>query len=229
MEIIWLGHSAFHVKTKGIDLLIDPFFTGNGTFPAGYEDKLEKVDLIAVTHGHGDHLGDTVRLAQKHDAVVVCIYEIMQYLKAQGVEKISPLNIGGGAKVGALQFAMTHAQHSASAFSDGQLVYLGVAAGLVIDDGEQVLYHAGDTGLFSDMALIQRLYKPTIGILPIGDRLTMGPEHAAIACNEFLELDHVLPCHYGTFPFLSGQPDSFRALVRRGQVHVPAPGEVVTL
>lgn len=229
MNITWLGHSAFHVEIEGKDILIDPFFTGNGTYPAGYEDKLSKVDIIALTHGHADHLGDTLRLAGTYDATVVAIHELCQYLGGKGLKKLQPMNIGGTITVDGVTITMTDARHSNTFLEDGQLVPLGDPAGLVIRAGGRSLYHAGDTSLFGDMALIQRLYRPEIGLIPIGDRFTMGPEEAAIACNEFLDLQKVIPIHWGTFPPLTGTPDAFKALVTRGEVLTPAAGETLAL
>lgn len=229
MNITWLGHSAFHVEIEGKDILIDPFFTGNGTYPAGYEDKLSKVDIIALTHGHSDHLGDTLRLAGTFDATVVAIHELCQYLGGKGLKKLQPMNIGGTITVDGVTITMTDARHSNTFLEDGQLVPLGDPAGLVIRAGGRSLYHAGDTSLFGDMALIQRLYRPEIGLIPIGDRFTMGPEEAAIACNEFLDLQKIIPIHWGTFPPLTGTPDAFKALVTRGEVLTPAAGETLAL
>ncbi|WP_366658300.1 metal-dependent hydrolase [Fodinicurvata sp. EGI_FJ10296] len=227
MKITWLGHSAFHIQTDGKDILVDPFFTGNPSFPEGYEDTLTKVDIIALTHGHGDHFGDTLRLAKAYDATVVAMYEIVQYLGAQGLEKLEPMNIGGSIVTGGIKFSMVNAQHSSAIIEDGKPITMGDPAGLVITSSEHAVYHAGDTGLFSDMQLIQRVFRPDIGILPIGDRFTMDPEQAAIACNEFLDLKLVLPCHYGTWPLVPGDPQQFKSLVNKGEVRIPGPGETI--
>lgn len=229
MQLTWLGHSAVHLALKDADVLIDPFFSGNGTYPKGYDEALEKVDVIALTHGHSDHLGDTVALAQRFGSTIVAQPEICQYLRGRGLERFEQINIGGSIKTAGLTFSMVFAQHTSSIVQDGTIIPLGDAAGLVIGDGTQTLYHAGDTGLFTDMALIQRLYGPMVGLLPIGDRFTMGPEAAAIACNEFLDLRYVIPIHWGTFPLLTGTPEAFKARVRRGEVLLPAPGETLTL
>jgi L-ascorbate metabolism protein UlaG (beta-lactamase superfamily) len=229
MQITWLGHSAFHISMKEVDILVDPFFTGNSTYPAGYEEKLSKVDMIALTHGHSDHLGDTVRLAEQFDATVIAIFEVVQYLGTLGLKKFQPMNIGGSIRMGDLTFSMVHAQHTSTIMKDGVVTALGDAAGLVISDGSETVYHAGDTGLFSDMALVQRLYLPSVGLIPIGDRFTMGPAAAAIACNEFLDLKYIIPTHWGTFPPLTGKPEDFKALVTRGEVLLPTAGETLTL
>lgn len=227
MKIVWLGHSTFHIQADGRDILVDPFITGNPKFPEGYEDRLDKVDVIALTHGHADHFGDTLRLAKAHGATIVAIFEICQYLGAQGIEKLEPMNIGGSITHGGIKFSMVNAQHSSAIIEDGKPVTMGDPAGLVIRSSEHAVYHAGDTGLFSDMQLIQRVFKPDIGLIPIGDRFTMDPEQAAIACNEFLDLKLILPTHYGTWPPLTGDPNTFKSLVKRGEVRIPAPGEAI--
>ncbi len=230
MKLTWLGHSAFHVEMAGKSVLIDPFFSGNGTYPEGFEDRLDRVDYIVVTHGHEDHLGDTLRLAQKFGSTVVSMFEICMYLGGQGIEKLEPMNIGGTVKSGGISFTMVNAQHSSAIMQDGKPVTMGDPAGYILKaDGEKTLYHLGDTEIFSDMALIQRIHKPQIGLVPMGDRFTMGPETAAMACNEFLEFDTIVPIHWGTFDLLTGQPEDFKAKVQRGDVRLPKPGEAMEL
>lgn len=229
MELTWLGHSACHLAVGGKSLLIDPFFTGNGTFPAAFESGLTSVDIIIVTHGHADHLGDTERLAKTYDATVVAIFEICAYLGARGVESTDPMNIGGTVKRDGLAITMVNALHSSAIIEDGVPITMGDPAGVIIKSSEKTVYHAGDTDIFSDMALIQRLHQPEVGMIPIGDRFTMGPETAAIACNEFLDLETVIPIHWGTFDLLTGKPDAFKPLVKRGKVLTPDPGEPIQL
>ena len=229
MQLTWLGHSACHLDVAGKSVLIDPFWTGNPKHPQGFEQGLERVDFIVLTHGHEDHLGDSARLAQKYGAAVVAMFEICTYLGGQGVEKVEPMNLGGTVKRDGLAFSMVNAQHSSAIIKDGLPVTMGDPAGFVIKSSERAVYHAGDTEIFSDMALIQRIHEPRIGLIPIGDRFTMGPETAAMACNEFLNLEVIIPIHWGTFDLLTGDPQVFKSLVTRGDARLPRPGEALSL
>jgi len=230
MEIQWLGHSAFRIRAEGKTVLIDPFFTGNPAFPAAAGKGLGRIDHILVTHGHGDHLGDTLRLAREHNAQVVAIFEIAHWLGGQGHENCVPMNIGGTVNAGPLAFTMVNALHSAGFVdADGRVTYMGVCAGFVVRAGRWSVYHTGDTDVFSDMALIQRLHRPNVGLVPIGGHFTMDARGAALACNELLDLEVVVPMHYKTFPVLADKADEFKRLVKRGRVEVLKPGETLTL
>ncbi|MGH1480289.1 MAG: metal-dependent hydrolase [Geminicoccales bacterium] len=229
MKLTWLGHSACHLAVDGKSVLVDPFFSGNPKFPNDFETGLEKVDIIMLTHGHADHLGDSLRLAKAFDATVVAMFEICAYLGAQGLEKTEPMNIGGTIDCGGLSVSMVNALHSSAVVEDGKPVTMGNPAGLVIKSSGKTVYHAGDTELFSDMALIQRIHQPKIGLIPIGDRFTMGAETAAMACNEFLDLETIIPVHWGTFDLLTGDPETFKSLVTRGTVLTPDPGAAIEL
>ena len=154
--------------------------------------------------------------------------EIIAWLGGQGVEKFEPVNIGGTVEVAGVRFTMVQAFHSSAVVKDGLPVTMGDPAGYMIGAGGTTIYHAGDTGPFGDMALLQRLYRPTIGLLPVGDRFTMGPDGAAFCCNELLELETIVPIHWGTFPMLPGDPQEFAAKVRRGEARVLEPGEALS-
>lgn len=228
VQITWLGHSTFQVRlASGEVILIDPWLEGNPSYPKGY--KLDRVDLMLITHGHSDHIADAVGVAREFKPSVVAIYEICQWLGSKGVEKLLPMNKGGGQDVAGVRVTMTHAQHSSMIDDEGQMVYGGEAAGYVVrlPDG-RAFYHAGDTNVFSDMQLIRRLHGPELAMLPIGDLFTMDPREAAIAC-ELLQSKAVLPMHYGTFPALVGTPDKLRELVADQDVDVlsPKPGETI--
>lgn len=228
MEITWLGHSATHLTMGGLSIIVDPFLSGNPTYPKAFEDGLDRLDAIALTHGHDDHIGDTVRLAEKYGATVFGQFELVMWLKGQGVENIEPMNTGGTVGLGDVRFSMVPAFHSASILRDGTTINLGDPAGFVIRGEGHSVYHAGDTGLFSDMALIERLYRPRIGLLPCGDRFTMGPEQVAIACNDFLQLETLIPIHWGTFDLLHGDPQQLHGLVEGTRVTIPKAGETLT-
>jgi len=226
--LTWLGHAAFRIDTAaGKRIYVDPFLNGNPKCPPG-EQEPERADIVAVTHGHGDHVGDTVAIAQKHGSTVVAQVELSGWLGKHGVadDKLVGFNKGGTVDVDGVKFTLTNAFHSSSA-PDGS--YGGEAAGYVIElESGTTLYFAGDTCVFGDMQLIGRIYSPDVAILPIGDHYTMGPREAAVAL-ELLGVQRCVPSHWGTFPVLTGTPQELQKLVPSVTVEQLEPGDSVTL
>lgn len=235
MKITRMGHSAFCVETASAKILFDPFLTGNPLWSEGWEGAADGVTHVLLTHGHGDHVGDAAAILKKSGAMVVANYEICMYLVGQGVssERINPGNCGGTVDCGGFTTSFVQALHSSSLEQDGGLnVYLGNPLGLVLHfPDEPTLYHMGDTDIFSDMALINELHEPAIGLVPIGDRFTMGPAVAALACRRFFNFKTVIPCHYATFGILEQTADKFIVGMEGSGVRVVVPdvGETVTL
>jgi L-ascorbate metabolism protein UlaG (beta-lactamase superfamily) len=205
--VTWLGHSTVLIATaKGTNVVIDPFMEHNPTYPKDYVLP-EKIDLILVTHGHFDHIADALPLAQKFNAPVAGMFELVSWLHSKGVEKTIGMNIGGSYSQSDLTITMSEAKHSSGIQDGKQMVYGGEPAGFVIAiENGPVLYHAGDTSVFSDMKLIAELYQPEFAMLPIGGHYTMGPKEAALA-TKYLGVKAVLPLHFGTMPELTGTPE----------------------
>ncbi|MGH3103479.1 MAG: metal-dependent hydrolase [Gaiellaceae bacterium] len=230
VSLTWLGHGSFRFDTPGGKrVYVDPWL-GNPKCPDD-EKQPERIDILAITHGHNDHVGETVELAGRHSPAIVAIFELASWLEGQGVEGASSggMNKGGTQEVDGVKFTMTHALHSGGLGTDDGIVYLGEAAGYVVEvENGTKLYFAGDTAVFGDMQLIGRLYEPDVAILPIGDHFTMGPREAAVAL-ELLGVKRCVPSHYGTFGLLTGTPEQLRELAPDVEIIAPEPGGSVEL
>ncbi len=224
MKITWLGHSGFRIESGDSVILIDPFITGNGIYKGTLDEAMRGCTHVVLTHGHDDHVGDTVAICKATGAKLIAVYELALWLNSQGVEGIEPGNPGGTIRLSGFEVSFTKAFHSSSTMVDGRHLYLGTPCGIVLHAGGKTIYHMGDTEIFGDMALVQQMYKPQIGFVPVGDRFTMGGKQAALACKTFFTFDLIVPIHYGTFPIIEPDPSKFLAEMSGYNVLVPQPG-----
>ncbi|PLS14829.1 metal-dependent hydrolase [Bacillus sp. M6-12] len=226
MKVSFHGHAVVKVETGGKTILIDPFITGNGLTDLKVEDV--KADVIILTHGHNDHVGDTVEIAKKNNSLVIATAELATYLSWQGLNTHG-MHIGGSFEFDFGKVKLTPAFHgSGFTTQDNEIIYCGMPAGLLLMAEGKTIYHAGDTAVYSDMKLIGERNSIDLAFLPIGDNFTMGPEDAALAA-EFLRAAKVVPIHYNTFPPIKQDPIKFIGMLKEGIGHVMSPGDGMEL
>jgi len=225
VQVTWLGHACVLIQADGTSLLVDPFLNGN-PLAAAQADAVQ-ADFIFVSHGHGDHVGDTVQIAKRTGATVVSNYEIHNWLVAQGVQSAHPQHIGGGFDYPWGRVKLTIAHHG-SALPDGS--YGGNPCGFLFYIQGKKIYHACDTGLFYDMKLIGE-EGIDVAILPIGDNFTMGPDDSLRAVK-LIEPKRVIPIHYDTFDLIKQDPAAWKQRVEAEtstRVSLLKPGEGLEL
>lgn len=226
MKITYHGHSFLEVKTDSHTILIDPFMTGNSLCEA--DPNTIEADVILLTHGHNDHVGDTVAIAKRTNAQIVSIVELTDYLGRQGLSGHG-MNLGGGYTFDFGHVKFTQAFHSSSyEEADGTTVFTGVPAGIILTVEGKSLYHVGDTALFSDLKLIGDTHDIDIAFIPIGDNFTMGPEEALTAAD-WINAKRVVPIHYNTFPVIEQDGEAFAKAVRTGEGICMKPGATLEI
>ena len=224
MKISYHGHSVVKIEAEGKTILIDPFINGNALCDLKVEDQ--KPDAILLTHGHNDHVGDTVEIAKQSGALVVAPNELAVYLGWQGIQT-HPMHIGGSRQFDFGKVKFTQAFHGSSYVTENnEIIYTGMPGGTLFTAEGKTIYHAGATALFSDMKLLGERHPVDVLFIPIGDNFTMGPEDAAYAVS-LIKPKIVVPIHYNTFPPIEVDPQVFVNLVEDANVQVLQPGEYV--
>ena len=218
----FLGQSCITIENGDHKIIIDPFLTGNPL--AGAKQEEIECSHILLTHGHGDHFGDTIEIAKRNDAAIIATYELASFCGSKGL-KFHPMHIGGAHDFDFGRVKLTIAHHGGG-FGENAEIYTGPPVGFLITMGGKTIYHAGDTGLFYDMKLIGEMNQIDLAFLPIGDNFTMGIDDAAKAV-EFLKPEKVVPVHYNTFPLIEQDPEEFAGKVKMAEVVVMNPGDSI--
>lgn len=230
MKIIWLGHSSFRIEIAGQILLIDPWFNGNPMFPAERKaEAVQGVTHILVSHGHGDHAGDTPGLAHELGVPVAGIYDLMQWFEAQHAIETAGFNKGGTITIGQVQVTMVNAVHSSSFAGDNGPIYAGAESGFMIAGEGHTVYFSGDTDVMADMKIFNDLHAPDIGILCAGGHFTMDMKRAGYAAKTYFDFKTIIPCHYRTFPLLEQSAEVLQAAVPGVRVIEPQVLEPIVI
>jgi L-ascorbate metabolism protein UlaG (beta-lactamase superfamily) len=225
MKLTWFGHSAIRVEGGNHVILVDPFLSQNPKFEGSVDEASRGATHVVLTHGHDDHVGDAVEICKSTGAELIAVYELAMFLSGKGAQKVRSANSGGTVDLGDdVSASFVKAFHSSSTSENGQIVYLGNPCGVVIEGLGKTIYHMGDTEIFGDMALVEEMFAPKIGFVPIGDRATMGAKTAALACKKFFKFDAVVPIHYGTFPGIDQDASKFMAAMAGQTIIVPDIG-----
>lgn len=226
MKVSFHGHSVVKIETKEHNLLIDPFISGNDA--CDLDANTVEADIILLTHGHNDHVGDTVEIAKRNNALVVAPNELAVYLGFKGV-RTHPMHIGGAHEFDFGRVKFTQAFHGSSyTEADNSIVYTGMPGGILLTVEGKTIYHVGDTALFSDLKMIGEMNDIDLAFVPIGDNFTMGPEDALIA-SDWINAKVVVPVHYNTFPVIEQDPEAFTKKVKTGEGRVMGIGEGMEL